>query len=218
MPWLRAVVWLLCLVPAGLLLWRGFTGRLTANPIEYITLQTGFWALTLLLVTLAVTPLRRVTGWNELIRFRRLIGLFAFFYATLHLLTYITLDRFFDFSEIGADILKRPYITVGFLAFLLLLPLALTSTRGWIRRLGRRWLQLHRLIYPAAALAVLHFYWKKASKADVSEPLLFAGILGILLLVRVAFYFQRRAHPPTRRPAPPPDREPAVKRVATPGD
>jgi methionine sulfoxide reductase heme-binding subunit len=218
MPWLRAVVWLLCLLPAGLLLWRGFTGRLTANPIEYITLQTGFWALTLLMVTLAVTPLRRVTGWNEVIRFRRLIGLFAFFYATLHLLTYIALDRFFDFSEIGADILKRPYITVGFLAFLLLLPLALTSTGGWIRRLGRRWLQLHRLIYPAAALAVLHFYWKKASKADVSEPLLFAGTLGVLMLVRVAFHFQRRTHPPTRRPAPPPDRENGVKRVATPAD
>jgi methionine sulfoxide reductase heme-binding subunit len=217
MPWLRAVVWLLCLVPAGLLLWRGFTGRLTANPIEYITLQTGFWALTLLLVTLAVTPLRRVTGWNELIRFRRLIGLFAFFYATLHLLTYITLDRFFDFSEIGADILKRPYITVGFLAFLLLLPLALTSTRGWIRRLGRRWLQLHRLIYPATALAVLHFYWKKASKADVSEPLLFAGILGILLLLRVAFYYRRRPRPPATRSSPS-THEPSVKRVATPGD
>jgi methionine sulfoxide reductase heme-binding subunit len=218
MPWLRAVVWLLCLLPAGLLLWRGITGGLSANPIEYITLQTGFWALTLLMVTLAVTPLRRVTGWNELIRFRRLIGLFAFFYATLHLLTYITLDRFFDFSEIGSDILKRPYITVGFLAFLLLLPLALTSTRGWIRRLGRRWLQLHRLIYPAAALAVLHFYWKKASKADVSEPLLFAGILGILLLLRVAFYFQRRTRLPTGRQASPGARQSlANNRTAAPG-
>jgi methionine sulfoxide reductase heme-binding subunit len=187
-----AAIWVACLLPAAALVYRGFNGRLTANPIEYLTLQTGFWALTLLMVTLAITPLRRVTGWNRVVRFRRLIGLFAFFYASIHLLIYITLDRFFAFDEIGADILKRPYITVGFLAFLLLVPLAITSTRSWIRRLGRRWLLLHRLVYPAAALAVLHFYWKKASKADVSEPLLFAGILGTLLLFRIAHRFARR--------------------------
>jgi methionine sulfoxide reductase heme-binding subunit len=188
----KAGVWVLCLLPAARLVQRGLTGRLTANPIEYITLQTGWWALVLLLVTLAITPLRRLTGWNRLVRFRRLIGLFAFFYVVLHLLTYITLDRFFDFSEIGADILKRPYITVGFLAFLMLLALAITSTRGWIRRLGRRWQMLHRLIYPAAALAVLHYYWKKASKADVAEPLTFAGILAALLLVRLGTWGWRR--------------------------
>jgi methionine sulfoxide reductase heme-binding subunit len=210
----RAAVWLLCLTPAGLLVWRGFTGRLTANPIEFITLETGFWALTLLMVTLAITPVRRITGWNRLISFRRLIGLFAFFYATLHLLTYITLDRFFEFGEIGADILKRPYITVGFAAFLLLLPLAITSTRGWVRRLGRRWITLHRLIYPAAALAVLHFYWKKASKADVSEPLLFAGILAALLLVRLGFWAYRRTRSPTR----PPRRGRAASEAAAAGD
>jgi methionine sulfoxide reductase heme-binding subunit len=188
----KAGVWLLCLLPAARLVQRGLTGRLTANPIEYITLQTGWWALVLLLVTLAITPVRRLTGWNSLVRFRRLIGLFAFFYVVLHLLTYITLDRFFDFSEIGADILKRPYITVGFLAFLMLLALAITSTRGWIRRLGRRWQMLHWLIYPAAALAVLHYYWKKASKADVAEPLTFAGILAVLLLVRLGTWGWRR--------------------------
>jgi methionine sulfoxide reductase heme-binding subunit len=137
------------------------------------------------MATLAVTPLRRITGWNQLIRYRRLLGLFAFFYATLHFLTYVTLDRFLEFDEIGADILKRPYITVGFAAFVLLIPLALTSTRAAVRRLGRRWVHLHRLVYPAAALAVLHFYWKKSAKADVGEPLTFAAILVLLLVLRL---------------------------------
>jgi methionine sulfoxide reductase heme-binding subunit len=185
-------VWAACLLPAAVLIYRGFTGGLTANPIEFLTLETGFWALTLLMVTLAITPLRTITGWNRIIRFRRITGLSAFFYATIHLLIYITLDRFFEFGEIAADILQRPYITVGFLAFLLLLPLAVTSTRGWIRRLGRRWQMLHRLIYPAAALAVLHFYWKKASKADIAEPLLFAAILAALLIFRAAWFLHRR--------------------------
>jgi methionine sulfoxide reductase heme-binding subunit len=185
-------VWAACLLPAAVLIYRGFTGGLTPNPIEFLTLETGFWALTLLMVTLAITPLRTITGWNRIIRFRRITGLSAFFYATIHLLIYITLDRFFEFGEIAADILQRPYITVGFLAFLLLLPLAVTSTRGWIRRLGRRWQMLHRLIYPAAALAVLHFYWKKASKADIAEPLLFAAILAALLIFRAAWFLHRR--------------------------
>jgi methionine sulfoxide reductase heme-binding subunit len=185
-------VWAACLLPAAVLIYRGFTGGLTPNPIEFLTLETCFWALTLLMVTLAITPLRTITGWNRIIRFRRITGLSAFFYATIHLLIYITLDRFFEFGEIAADILQRPYITVGFLAFLLLLPLAVTSTRGWIRRLGRRWQMLHRLIYPAAALAVLHFYWKKASKADIAEPLLFAAILAALLIFRAAWFLHRR--------------------------
>lgn len=187
----KVAVWLLCLLPAASLAWRGAHGDLTANPIEFITLRTGFWAITLLMVTLAITPVRRLTGLNQLVRFRRLIGLFAFFYATLHFLTYVTLDRFFDFRDIGDDILKRPYITVGFTAFLLLVPLAVTSTRAWIRRLGRNWLRLHRLVYVAAALAILHFYWKKASKADVSEPLLFAGILALLLALRLGLHWHR---------------------------
>jgi methionine sulfoxide reductase heme-binding subunit len=185
-------VWAACLLPAAILVQRGFTGGLTANPIEFLTLETGFWALTLLMVTLTITPLRRITGWNRIIRFRRITGLCAFFYATVHLLIYISLDRFFAFGEIGADILKRPYITVGFLAFLLLLPLAVTSTRGWIRRLGPRWQLIHRLIYPATALAVLHFYWKKASKADITEPVLFAAILAALLFFRAAWFLHRR--------------------------
>lgn len=144
------------------------------------------------MVTLAITPLRRVTGWNRVIRYRRTFGVFAFAYAAVHLAIYISLDRFFAFGEIGDDILKRPYITVGFAAFLLLLPLAITSTRGWIRRLGRRWHLLHRLIYPAAGLAVLHYFWKKSSKADIAEPLLFAAVLGGLLLFRVVLMLRRR--------------------------
>jgi methionine sulfoxide reductase heme-binding subunit len=145
----------------------------------------------MIMATLAVTPLRRLTGWNRMVQLRRPLGLFAFFYATLHFLTYIVLDLFFDFGLVAEDILKRPYITVGFTAFLLLVPLAFTSTRGWIRRLGRNWLRLHRLIYPAAALAVLHFYWKKSAKADVSEPLLFAAILATLLLLRLVLRVRR---------------------------
>jgi methionine sulfoxide reductase heme-binding subunit len=172
---------------------RTLAGRLTANPIEYITLQTGWWALVLLMASLAVTPLRRITGRNQLIRFRRLLGLFAFFYATLHVLTYVLLDRFMEWGEIAGDILRRPYITVGFATFVLLVPLAATSTRSAVRRLGRRWLLLHRLVYPAAALAVLHFYWKRSAKADIAEPLAFAAILLVLLLLRAGFLRAARA-------------------------
>ena len=188
----KSMVWALCLTPAGLLVWRAFTGGLGANPIEFITLRTGFWTLVLIMVTLAITPVRRITGWNRIIQFRRLVGLFAFFYATLHLMTYVALDLFFDFSMVAADIIKRPYITVGFTAFVLLIPLAATSTKGSIRRLGRNWLRLHRLLYVSAALAVLHFYWKKSAKSDIAEPLLFAGILASLLLFRVVSYLIRR--------------------------
>jgi sulfoxide reductase heme-binding subunit YedZ len=188
----KTVLWGLCLTPAGLLVWRAFTGGLTANPIEFITLHTGFWTLVLLMVTLSVTPLRRVTGWNRIIQLRRPLGLFAFFYATLHFLTYVALDLFFDFSAVGADIVKRPYITVGFTAFVLLIPLAATSTKGSVRRLGRNWLRLHRLLYVSAGLAVLHFYWKKSAKSDVSEPLLFAAILAVLLMFRVILGVRKR--------------------------
>ena len=188
----KTVLWGLCLTPAGLLVWRAFTGGLTANPIEFITLQTGFWTLVLLMVTLSVTPLRRVTGWNRIIQLRRPLGLFAFFYATLHFLTYVALDLFFDFSAVGADIVKRPYITVGFTAFVLLIPLAATSTKGSVRRLGRNWLRLHRLLYVSAGLAVLHFYWKKSATSDVSEPLLFAAILAVLLTFRVILGIRKR--------------------------
>jgi sulfoxide reductase heme-binding subunit YedZ len=197
-PRIKLLVWPLCLTPFALLVYRAFTGGLGANPVETITLQTGFWSLTLLMVTLAITPLRRITGWNQLVQFRRLFGLFAFFYVTLHFLTYITFDHMFDLASIGEDILERPYITVGFTAFVLLIPLALTSTKGWIRRLGRRWQLLHRLIYFSASFAVLHFFWKKASKSDVREPLIFAAILAVLLLSRVVLKWLRSRRTPAK--------------------
>ena len=156
-----------------------------------MTLSTGRWTLRLLLVTLAITPVRRVTGWNRLIGFRRMLGLFAFFYATLHFSIYLAIDQFFDWATIVEDVTKRPFITAGFAAFVLLIPLAMTSTRGWIRRLGRRWQQIHRLIYLSAILAVVHFIWKV--KSDLRDPLFYATILAILLAVRAAYWIGRRS-------------------------
>jgi sulfoxide reductase heme-binding subunit YedZ len=189
---LKTLLWLLCLTPLGILVWRFFTGGLGANPAEFLSHRTGFWTLTLLMATLAVTPVRRLTGWNQLIQFRRPIGLFAFFYACLHFSTYIVFDQFFDFGAMLEDIKKRPYITVGFTAFVLLIPLAITSTKGWIRRMGKRWTLLHRLIYVSAILGVLHFFWKAASKADVRDPLIFAAVLAILFVLRMPRIAERR--------------------------
>lgn len=206
----KPLVWLLCLTPLALLVARGFTDRLGANPIEFITHRTGWWALVLLCVTLAITPVRRLTGWNWLVRLRRLLGLFAFFYAALHFTIWVTLDRFFDWRTMGEDIVKRPYITAGMIALLLLVPLAITSTRGWVRRLGRRWQLLHRLVYFATAAAVLHFFWKRSSKLDICEPLLFAAIVAALLLARVPAWLARRrprdraVETTVKEPAPPP--------------
>jgi sulfoxide reductase heme-binding subunit YedZ len=183
MRWvIKPIVWIGCLVPAGILAVRAWQGDLTANPLELLTNWTGYTTLVLIMVTLAVTPVRRLTGWNAVIKLRRLIGLFAFFYACAHFSIYIGLDIYFDWPRIAEDILERPYITVGFTAFVLLIPLALTSTKGWIRRLGKRWTKLHRLIYATAALGVLHYYWKV--KADTREPLIFAAILIVLMLLR----------------------------------
>jgi sulfoxide reductase heme-binding subunit YedZ len=179
------------LAPFVWLLFRAFTDRLTANPVEDITLTTGIWALRFLLITLAVTPLRRLTGWNRIIQYRRMLGLFAFFYATLHLLTYFTFDLVFDFSRVIADVWKRPFITAGMAAFLLMLPLAVTSTKGWIRRLGRRWQVLHRLIYASAIAAVLHFLWKV--KVVAGEPVYYAVILGVLLSFRILWRYRPSA-------------------------
>jgi methionine sulfoxide reductase heme-binding subunit len=170
-------------LPFLLLLVDAATGNIGVEPVEAITHRTGWWALTLLLVTLSVTPIRRLTGYNQIAPLRRPLGLFAFFYATLHVLTYFVLDLFFDLSYIAEDILERPYITVGFTAWVLLLPLAITSTRGWIRRLGKRWQTLHRLVYLSAALAVLHFLW--LVKADTREPLIFGAVLTLLLVLRL---------------------------------
>jgi methionine sulfoxide reductase heme-binding subunit len=182
---IKGVVFLSCLIPFGQLLYDAYTGNLGVNPIEAITHFTGDWALIILLATLTVTPLRKLTGWNGLIKFRRLLGLFAFFYASLHFATYMVLDYFFDFSAIAKDILKRPYVTAGFTAFVLMVPLAITSTAAMIRRLGKRWQKLHRLVYIAAAAAVIHFYW--LVKADIRRPLQYATVLAILLCSRVVF-------------------------------
>jgi sulfoxide reductase heme-binding subunit YedZ len=191
----KAAIFAACFLPLAHLVWRALAGELGANPIEAVTLATGRWTLRLLLVTLAITPVRRVTGWNRLIGFRRMLGLFAFFYATLHFMIYLAIDQFFDWETIVEDVTKRPFITAGFAAFVLLIPLAATSTRGWIRRLGRRWQQLHRLIYASAMLAVIHFIWKV--KSDLRDPLWYASILGLLLGFRVVWWITTRQ----RRPA-----------------
>ncbi len=178
-------VWiaLLCLLPLMRLIVLGVSGGLGANPIEFITRSTGTWTLVGLLVTLSVTPLRQLSGRADLIRYRRMLGLFAFFYASLHFVTYIWLDQFFDPAAIARDIVKRPFITVGFTAFVLLVPLALTSTQAMMRRLGRRWQLLHRLIYLVAVLGVIHYLW--LVKKDLTDPLVYGGILVLLLAVRL---------------------------------
>jgi sulfoxide reductase heme-binding subunit YedZ len=192
--WIKAALFVLCLVPLASLAWRGFHHGLGANPIEYITRSLGWWTLAFLLITLGVTPLRRVTSLNWLLRLRRMLGLYAFFYACLHFTTYIWLDQFFDLMSIGKDIMKRPFITVGFLAFLLLIPLAATSTNAMVKRLGaKRWQLLHRAVYAIASLGVLHFWW--LVKRDITEPLIFATLLALLFVARLV----RRA----RRPAAP---------------
>ena len=183
MTWLKPLLFLLCAIPAAQLAYEAYIGDLGVNPIEYITRFTGSWSLIILIASLAVTPLRRLTGRNELIKLRRMIGLFAFFYACLHFATYIGLDLFFDFGAIGKDILKRPYITIGFLAFVIMVPLAATSTAGMIRRLGKRWQQLHRLVYVAAIAGVIHFYW--LVKADISRPAQYGAVLALLLGFRL---------------------------------
>jgi sulfoxide reductase heme-binding subunit YedZ len=203
---LKPLVFGACLLPLAWLLFRAFTGRLGVNPVEELALVTGRWTLRFLLITLAVTPVRRLLSWNEVVRYRRMLGLFAFFYATLHLATYVVIDQFFDWRTIVEDVSERPFIMAGAGAFALLVPLALTSTRGWIRRLGRNWARLHTLVYAAAILGVVHFAWKV--KADLEAPLRYAAILGVLLLFRIVWSVVRRLRS-TRRTCPvarsPPD-------------
>jgi sulfoxide reductase heme-binding subunit YedZ len=185
--WFKPVVFLACLGPLGNLAWRAYSGNLGANPIERITHTTGDWTLTFLLITLAITPVRKLTGQLWLIRYRRMFGLFAFFYVVLHFLTYIWLDKFFDLHAMLADVAKRRFITVGFTGFLLLIPLAVTSTTGWIRRLGgKRWQALHRLIYFSAIAGVIHYFW--LVKADKHKPLEYGAVLAVLLGYRVVVW------------------------------
>ena len=190
--WIKAAVFTVCLIPLALLAWRGFNRGLGANPIEYITRATGWWTLSFLLITLLVTPLRRLTGLNWLLRLRRMLGLFAFFHVCLHFTTYIWLDQFFDWMAMVKDIAKRPFITVGFSAFVLLIPLAATSTNAMVKRLGaRRWQLLHRLVYAIAILGVVHYWW--LVKKDITEPVIFAILLAILLGMRLVWRARRVA-------------------------
>ena len=179
---LKLWLFLICLLPLARLVYLGVSGGLGANPIEFVTRSTGTWTLVGLMLTLSVTPLRRLTGQNALVRYRRMLGLFAFFYASLHFVTYLWLDQFFGLDAIFRDIVKRPFITVGFTAFLLLVPLAVTSTNAMMRRMGRNWSRLHKLVYAIAVLGVLHFIW--LVKRDLTEPLYYAWLLVTLLALR----------------------------------
>jgi sulfoxide reductase heme-binding subunit YedZ len=189
---IKAVAFILALLPLARLVYGSFAGTLGANPIETITRSTGTWTLVFLLITLAVTPLRRLSGWNWLLRLRRMLGLFAFFYVCLHFLTYVWLDQFFDWGAIVKDVVKRPFITVGFAAFIMLIPLAATSTDAMVRRLGAgRWLALHRLVYVIAICGVLHYWW--LVKRDVTQPAIYAAVLALLLGFRIVARRRRDA-------------------------
>ena len=188
---LKPVVFFACIVPAVWLLFDTFTGGLSANPLEDIRDRTGIWTLRFLMITLSATPLRRITRWNSLIRFRRMLGLFGFFYGFLHFATYVWLDQYFAFGEMFKDMfLTRPFIITGFISFLLLVPLAMTSTRKWIGRLGgSRWQMVHRLIYFSTGAGVLHYYWRV--KSDIERPVAYAALLAVLLGLRGWHAFRR---------------------------
>ena len=198
----RLAVYLACLLPLVRLASNGLSGRLGPEPIRAVELFTGTWGLTFLVITLAVTPVRRVTGWNWLAGYRRPLGLFAFAYVTLHFLTWFGVDQFFAIRYIGQDIVKRPYITVGFISFLLMIPLAITSPKSMVRRLGKRWATLHSLVYVAALGGIVHFVW--SAKADLSTPTIYALVLVLLLLFR--FVPRRSARPRAARAGAPASR------------
>jgi sulfoxide reductase heme-binding subunit YedZ len=202
--WTKVFVFALCLVPLLLLLWHllllwrnGYDSALTANPIEYITHKTGDWIIRLILITLCITPLRKLLNQPKVTRYRRMLGLFAFFYGFLHLMTWMWLDKFFDLPEMLKDVFKRPFITVGMTGFALMVPLAVTSTAGWVRRLGfARWQLLHRLVYFSGLAGVIHYYW--LVKSDVREPLMYGAILAVLMSFRLVMWLRS----PAKRSAP----------------
>lgn len=190
---LKASLFGLALVPFLRLVWAVFADQLGANPLEFITRNTGDWTLYFLCITLAITPLRRLLNWAWLIKFRRMFGLYAFFYACLHFLTFLWFDHFFDVAAMLKDVAKRPFILVGFTAFVLLIPLAITSTNNMVKRLGaRRWQYLHKLVYLIISLGVLHFFWMKAGKHDFSQPILLASIVALLFALRIWWALQKR--------------------------
>jgi len=198
--WTKVVVFLLCLIPFADLLWRLIKGDLGINPVETLQHGTGDWTIRFIVFTLCITPFRKLLKLPDLIRFRRMLGLFAFFYVCLHFLTYLGPDQSFDVSGMWKDVAKRPFITVGFAAFISLIPLAITSTAGWIRRIGgKRWQMLHRLIYFAAVCGVVHYYW--LVKSDVRKPVFYGALVGILLLWRLGdWFFKRKSQVPARAP------------------
>ncbi|TFV99588.1 protein-methionine-sulfoxide reductase heme-binding subunit MsrQ [Oxalobacteraceae bacterium OM1] len=201
----KSLVFLAALLPFARLVLFAFTDKLGANPIEFITRNTGDWTLYLLCITLGVTPLRRLSKWNWLIKLRRMLGLFAFFYAALHFTTFLWFDHFFDIDEMLKDVVKRPFITVGFAAFVLLIPLAVTSTNAMVRRLGgKRWQWLHRLVYVIAPLGILHYWWMKAGKHDFEQPIVFGTVVLVLLAARAywSWFAQPRAQNRQVRPTP----------------
>jgi len=188
----KVVAWCLAMLPFARLMYLGATGQFGANPLEFVTRSTGTWTLVMLCVTLAVTPLRKITGWHWLIRLRRMFGLFTFFYGVQHFLLWLAVDRGFDVAYMVKDIGKRPFITVGFAAFVLMTPLAATSANAMVRWLGgRRWQALHRAIYAIAVLAILHYWWHKAGKHDFREVSIYAMVVGALLGMRVWWWFRR---------------------------
>lgn len=190
--WIKGAVFVLALAPLLRMVYLTVTGQLV-DPLEFITRGTGDWTLYFLCMVLAVTPLRKLSGWNWLIKLRRMLGLYVFFYGFLHFMTFLWFDHFFDLQEMWKDVLKRPFITVGFTAFVLLIPLALTSTNGMIKRLGgKRWQWLHRLVYVIAPLAILHFWWMKAGKHNFTQPIIFGSVLGMLLLARLYWWVTTR--------------------------
>ncbi|WP_018433845.1 protein-methionine-sulfoxide reductase heme-binding subunit MsrQ [Paraburkholderia atlantica] len=195
----KVAVFIAALYPLARLVLFGLTDRLGSNPIEFITRSTGLWTLVFLCITLAVTPLRRLTGVAALVRFRRMLGLYTFFYATLHFTTYLWFDKWFDVAEIVKDIGKRPFITVGFAAFVLLIALAVTSPRAMVRKLGRRWQTLHRAIYVIGALAILHFWWMKAGKHDLLLPKIYGAVMIALLGWRLVVWIRERRTTARRR-------------------
>lgn len=200
-PIVKALLFTAALLPAAWLVYRAFMGHLGVNPVETIEHQTGDWALYFLLITLAITPLRRLTGWGGIVRLRRMLGLFCFFYATLHFSAWLVFDHFFDVMEMAKDIRKRPYVTVGFSAFVLLIPLALTSTSGMVKRLGgARWKRLHSLVYVIGTLVILHYLW--LVKKDTYYPVLYGVMLIVLLALRAPLFQRpRRRAPPAAVPA-----------------
>lgn len=198
--WTRVLLFSFCLVPFLNLAWRIYRNDLTANPIEFITHRTGDWTIRFLLIALAITPLRGILNQPQLIRFRRMLGLFAFFYAGLHLSTWLWLDKDFDMQEMWADVIKRRFITAGMTGLLLMAPLAVTSTAGWVRRLGyRRWQLLHRLIYLSVPAGVVHYYW--LVKSDTRLPLMYGAILAVLLVYRLGTWLRKSARSPLRAAA-----------------